>query len=87
MATPSLGLKTCALNVNLFSGARTPLKAGAEALLTVRDGNQQTISLPNNGYVGSSNIRIDDLPYFNNFGDNYAVVASASGYQQAGFYP
>jgi|CZKX01.1.fsa_nt_gi hypothetical protein len=87
MATSPVGLKTCTLNVNLFSGARTPLQAGAEALLTVRDGNQQTFSLPNNGFVSNSSIEINGLPYFNNFGDNYAVVASAVGYQQAGFYP
>ena len=87
MATPALGVKTCALNVNLFSGARTALPPATEALLTVRDGNQQTVSLPNNGYVANSSIRIDGLPFFDNFGDNYAVVASADGYQQAGFYP
>lgn len=87
MATPALGVKTCALNVNLFSGARTALPPATEALLTVRDGNQQTVPLPNNGYFNESSIRIGGLPFFDNFGDNYAVVASADGYQQAGFYP
>jgi hypothetical protein len=87
VATPALGLKTCTLNVNLFSGARTALPPATEALLTVRDGNQQTVSLPNNGYVANSSIHIDGLPFFDNFGDNYAVVASADGHQQAGFYP
>lgn len=87
MATPALGTKTCTLNVNLFSGARTPLPPGTQTLLTVRDGNQQTVPLPNNGFVNASGIRITDLPFFNNFGDNYAVVASADGYQQAGFHP
>lgn len=86
MATQAIGPKTCTLNVNLFSGARTPL-AGMEVLLTVRNGNQQSVSLPNNGYFDGSSIRIDGLPFFDNFGDNYAVVASAGGYQQAGFYP
>jgi hypothetical protein len=80
-------VKTCALNVNLFSGARTALPPATEALLTVRDGNQQTVPLPNNGYFNESSIRIGGLPFFDNFGDNYAVVASADGYQQAGFYP
>jgi len=87
VATPALGVKTCALNVNLFSGARTALPPATEALLTVRDGNQQTVPLPNNGYFNESSIRIGGLPFFDNFGDNYAVVASADGYQQAGFYP
>jgi hypothetical protein len=87
MATPTLGFKTCTLNANLFSGARTPLPPGTQALLTVRDGNQQTVTLPNNGFVTDSSISIAGLPFFNNFGDNYAVLASAKGYQQAGFFP
>jgi hypothetical protein len=87
MAAPALGLKTCTLRVNLFSGARTPLPPGTEVLLTVRDGNQQTVALPNNSFVNDSSVRIDNLPFYNNFVDNYAVVASADGYQQAGFYP
>jgi hypothetical protein len=87
MATPALGLNTCTLKVNLYSGARTPLPTGANALLTVRNGNQQTVSLANNGFVSSPNISIAGLPFFDNFGDNYAVVASADGYQQAGFFP
>lgn len=87
MAAPALGLTTCKLNVNLFSGARTALPADAKALLTVRNGNQETVSLPNNGYVNSPNTSVTGLPFFDNFGDNYAVVASADNYLQAGFYP
>lgn len=63
------------------------LPDNAKALLTVRDGNQQPVSLPNNGFVENSNVKIAALPFFDNFGDNYAVVASADGYLQAGFYP
>jgi hypothetical protein len=87
MATPTLAVKTCTLNVNLFSGSRAALPPEANALLTVRNGNQQTVPLQNNGFVSSSNISIPGLPFFDNFGDDYAVVASADGYQQAGFYP
>jgi len=87
MATPATGLKTCSLTVNLFSGARTSLPAGTEVLLTVRDGNQQNVSLPSNGFFTSASININGLPFFNNFGDRYAVVASARDYQQAGFFP
>lgn len=86
MATPGAALKTCTLNVNVFSGARTPL-AGTEILITARNGNQQTVPLPDNGFFQSASIRIGGLPFFDNFGDNYAVIASADGYQQAGFYP
>lgn len=87
MATLAPGPKTCTLNVNLYSGARTALPAGTEALLTVRDGNQRAVPLPNDGFFRSSHISISGLPFFDNFGDNYAVVASADGYRQAGFYP
>ncbi len=87
MATAAAGVQTCSINVNLFSGARAPLPAGAQALLTVRDGNQQAVNLPNNGFVSKSSIQIVGLPFYNNFGDNYAVVASADKYQQAGFFP
>ncbi len=87
MATPASSLKACTLKVNLFSGARTPLPAGTRALLNVRNGNQQQVNLPDNGFFTSANIEITGLPFYDNFGDNYAVVASADGYEQAGFYP
>ena len=87
MGAPTTGLKTCTLSVNLFSGARTPLPPGTEALLTIRDGNQQNIALPHNGYVTVASTNIEGLPYFGNLGDNYAVVASADGCRQAGFCP
>lgn len=87
MASPAFGVQTCTLNVNLFSGARTPIPEGSEILLTVRDGNQRNVALPNNGFFNDSSIAINGLPFFNNFGDNYAVVASGTDYQQAGFFP
>jgi len=70
----------CILNVNLFSGARTALPAN-------RNGNQQDVPLPSNGYVSSPQISVTDLPFYDNFADHYAVVASATGYEQAGFFP
>jgi hypothetical protein len=87
MASPALGMKTCTLNVNLFGGSRAALPPRVQPLLTVRDGNQQTVQLPDNGFVSNSSISINGLPFFDNSGDNYAVVASASNYEQAGFFP
>src|SRR5215471_12273140 len=87
MSSPAPALETCTLTVNLSSGARTALPAGVQALLTLRDGNQKTVNLPNNGFVEGSGISITGLPFFDNFGDNYAVVASADDYLQAGFFP
>jgi hypothetical protein len=89
MAPPAIraGVETCALKVNIFSGARCAIPPATEVLITLRNGNQQTVHLPNNGYFNESSIRIVGLPFFNSFGDNYAVVASADGYQETGFYP
>lgn len=87
MASPAAGPSTCTIRVNLFSGARTALPNNANALLTIRDGNQKDVSLPHNGFVADSQISITGLPFFDNAGDNYAVVASAKGHEQAGFFP
>src|SRR5581483_656444 len=87
MATPAPALKACAVEVNLFSGARTPLPAGTQVLLTIRNGNQETVPLSNNGFFTAAHVEIPGLPFHDNFGDNYAVVASADGYDQAGFFP
>jgi hypothetical protein len=87
MATPAPGLQACTLKVNLFSGARTALAAGTRALLTLRNGNQQPVALPNNGFFESARIEVAGLPFHDNFADTHAVVASADGYEQAGLYP
>lgn len=86
MAAPVSGLRPCAITVNLFSGERIPL-AGTEVLLTLRDGNQNNVPLAGNGFFKTSTIAVDGLPFFDNFGDNYSIVASADGYSQAGFTP
>ena len=54
---PAIGVKTCTLNVNLFSGARTALP-NVNPFLTVRNGNQQNVPLPKNGFVSSSQISV-----------------------------
>lgn len=87
MATPARALRPCAITVNIFSGARTPMPAGTEVLLTLRDGNQNTVPLSHNGYFKEPTISVEALPFFDNFGDNYTVVAWAHGYSQAGFTP
>jgi hypothetical protein len=87
MATPAIGLGSCAIQVNLFTGGRTLLPGGTEALLTLRDGNQNEVPLPNNGFFTVPTIDIGGLGFFDNFGDNYTLVASADGYSQAGFTP
>jgi hypothetical protein len=75
---------SCSMTVNLFSGRREPLETKSKVLLTVRDGNQKQV---HRKHHKASSITLKGLPFFNNFGDNYTVVASAAGHQQAGFTP
>ena len=84
MATLALGLKPCAITIGLFSGTRQQFPSGEKVLLTVRDGNQQQVF---RDYINKPNFKLTGLPFHNNFGDNYTVVAWAKGYAQAGFTP
>ncbi len=84
MADTGTDSNTGSLMVNVFDGTRQPLRAGAQVLLRVLDGNQKELV---SQYYNSSNILVRGLPIYNNFGDNYTVVASAGSYQQAGFTP
>ena len=84
MASPALAPKPCVLDVNLFDGWRRPLQPESRILLTVRDGNQKTVVQDE---YQASTIDIQGLPFFDNFGDNYTVVAWSPGYEQAGFTP
>ena len=59
------------------------MDASVEVLYTVRNGNQKTVfrdyrRLP---------LVLTALPFYNNFGDDYAVIAWAEGHVQAGFHP
>jgi hypothetical protein len=87
MASPARETTTCTIQVNLVSGDRAPLPGSARPLLTLRDGNQREVPLPNNGFFDVSTIDVNGLPFFNNFGDSYAVIASADDHAQAGFHP
>lgn len=72
------------LLVNVVDGTRQPLVTDKKLLVRVVDGNQKEQSADfHNGPV----IRFNDLPVFDNFGDNSTVIASTDGYLQAGFPP
>jgi hypothetical protein len=71
------------VTVNLFDGTRQPIKASTQVLLTVRDGAQNQLY---RNYVRASSVDLE-LPFHNNFSDNYAIIAYADGYEQAGFQP
>jgi hypothetical protein len=68
----------------VFSGTRQPMPSGTSLQFLVRNGNQQLVYQGSNA---TSSLILTGLPFFDNFGDNYSVVVSASGYAQAGFYP
>jgi hypothetical protein len=84
MATLALGINPCAITINVFSGTRQPFPSGTDVLFTVRDGNQQQVF---RDYVKQPSLALNGLPFHDNFGDNYTVVAWANGYAQAGFTP
>jgi hypothetical protein len=70
--------------VNVFDGTKQAVPDGTEILITVSDGNQKQVSrrtetTPSTIY--------DGLKVFNNFGDNYNVLAYVDGYKDAGFFP
>ena len=71
------------LRLRIFDGTRQPFAAPAKFLIRIVDGNQK---LQLWDYYPQNDITFD-LPFFDNFGDNYSVLVSADGYQQAGFVP
>ena len=80
---PAVNPNTGFITVNVFNGARQPIPQNTQILLTVRDGAQNTLF---RDYVSNSSVKLE-LPYHNNFADNYAIIAFTDGYEQAGFQP
>ena len=71
------------LQLRVFDGTRQLFSAPAQFLVTITDGNRtQQVR----DYYQANEITFD-LPFFDNFGDNYTVVVWAKGYKQAGFTP
>src|SRR5258708_25087606 len=70
--------------VNMFDGTRNLYSDDAPILVTVRDGNQKEQSAK---FHDDPSVFFTGLPLFNNFGDDYAFLAAADGYKDAGFFP
>ena len=71
------------LRLRIFDGARQPFAAPSQFLITITDGNQhQQIR----DFYPENDITFD-LPFFDNFGDDYTAVVYADGYRQAGYTP
>jgi len=74
---------TSQLRLRIYDGTRQPFSTPRNFLVRIVDGNQtQQV-----WRQYSANDLTFNLPFFNNFGDNYSVVVSTDGYKQAGFFP
>jgi hypothetical protein len=71
------------LLLNIFDGTRQPIDSDVNILITLRDGNQKQVY---RDYQHGPSIEFS-VPFYNNLGDNYAVIVYADHYQQSGFHP
>ena len=71
------------LQLRIFDGTRQLFAAPIPFLVTITDGNR---TQHERNFHQASNINFE-LPFFDNFGDNYSVLVWAEGYKQAGFVP
>jgi hypothetical protein len=70
------------LQVNLFNGTRRAIPRETKVLITITDGSGKQVV--REYYPSGTSFH---LPFYDNFGDNFTVVAFAEGYSQAGFTP
>lgn len=71
------------LVVRAFDGTRRLMSPGIKLLITLRDGNQK--QLLRDYFPGPT--APFDVPFYNNYWDNYTVIVYADKYHQAGFTP
>jgi hypothetical protein len=72
------------LRLRIYDGTRQLFAAQVKFLVTITDGNfTQRVR----DFYPTNDMTFDDLPFFDNFGDNYTVVVYAAGYKQAGYTP
>ena len=75
---------TSTLRLRIFDGSRQLFSKPASFLVKIVDGNQTQRLWKE---IPQNDITITDLPFFNNLFDNYTVLVSTPGYQQAGYTP
>lgn len=80
---PIVNLTTGFVTVNVFDGTRQAMTSSAQILVTVHDGAQNQVF---RNFVNGPGINME-LPFHNNFADNYSILAFIDGYEQAGFQP
>ena len=69
--------------INFYDGTRQLVPAGTRVLLTVTDGNKKTVF---RDFVQEPTVLMK-VPFFDNFGDQYTVLASPDKGLDAGFFP
>jgi hypothetical protein len=77
---------TTSLRVDLFDGTRRPIDPEIEPLVQVFDGDSPSKKI-GDSYKKANSIVFNDLPYSDNFADNFRVTATAKNYYDAGFVP
>jgi hypothetical protein len=70
--------------VNIFDGTRQSYADTPKLLITCIDGNR---TVQSRKFHKKSSVLFSALPTFDNFGDDYSILASADGYKDAGFMP
>jgi hypothetical protein len=77
-------METSSLALRVFDGTGQLFPAGTQILVTITDGNQkQIVRQPFN----AGQIALKGLPFYDNFGDNYSVIAYVEDHKQAGYAP
>jgi len=72
------------LRLRIFDGSRQLFAASAQFLITITDGMQtQHVR----AFYTENDITFENLPFYDNFGDDYTVLVWAEGYRQAGYTP
>ena len=86
MASPTFAPQpnSCAITIGVFDGSRQPLGGGHQVLFTVRDGNQRQVYRE---FQQTSSLMLKDLPFFDNFGDDYTIIVTADGFEMGAWRP
>src|SRR5690349_5933987 len=69
--------------LRVFDGSRKPLTDGTNLLVRISDGSQQQLE---SAFFKRSTIQFN-VPFSDNFKDNYTVLVTSNGYRDAGFSP
>lgn len=77
-------MPTAEIMVNVFDGTRRPMTDPHDLFIRVIDGNQKEV---HSGYHDKASVLFTGLAVFDNWGDDYTVLASMKGYTSAGFRP